>query len=125
MGKALFIAGPAEQYEGWNIGMDNMLFLAGLMGMMALGGAVFVGLSPADDLDEIAARDADGDGEDGSTYQWYMDATPIPNENDLTLEVTENIPLEIEPNKHNEFYLHTKRVKMGHTLELVPEKSKK
>ncbi|MFO7938410.1 MAG: bifunctional 3,4-dihydroxy-2-butanone-4-phosphate synthase/GTP cyclohydrolase II [Bacteroidales bacterium] len=41
------------------------------------------------------------------------------------LEVTENIPLEIEPNKHNEFYLHTKRVKMGHTLELVPEKSKK
>ena len=63
MGKALFIAGPAEQYEGWNIGMDNMLFLAGLMGMMALGGAVFVGLSPADDLDEIAARDADGDGD--------------------------------------------------------------
>jgi len=40
------------------------------------------------------------------------------------LEVTENIPLEIEPNEHNEFYLHTKRVKMGHTLELAPEKTK-
>lgn len=41
------------------------------------------------------------------------------------LEVIENVPLEVEPNKHNEFYLHTKRVKMGHTLELVPEKEKK
>ncbi len=41
------------------------------------------------------------------------------------LEVVENVPLEVEPNKHNEFYLHTKRVKMGHTLELVPEKEKK
>ncbi|HAN17406.1 MAG: bifunctional 3,4-dihydroxy-2-butanone 4-phosphate synthase/GTP cyclohydrolase II [Bacteroidetes bacterium GWC2_33_15] len=36
------------------------------------------------------------------------------------LIVTENIPLIIEPNKHNKFYLETKRVKMGHTLELVP-----
>ncbi|MGE0088270.1 MAG: bifunctional 3,4-dihydroxy-2-butanone-4-phosphate synthase/GTP cyclohydrolase II [Bacteroidales bacterium] len=35
------------------------------------------------------------------------------------LIVTENIPLQIEPNKHNKFYLETKRVKMGHTLELV------
>ncbi|OFX89540.1 MAG: bifunctional 3,4-dihydroxy-2-butanone 4-phosphate synthase/GTP cyclohydrolase II [Bacteroidetes bacterium GWF2_33_16] len=43
------------------------------------------------------------------------------------LIITENIPLEIEPNKHNKFYLETKRVKMGHTLELSrfhhPEKN--
>ncbi len=43
------------------------------------------------------------------------------------LIVTENIPLQIEPNKHNKFYLETKRVKMGHTLELAkynhPEKN--
>ena len=35
------------------------------------------------------------------------------------LEIVENIPLEIEPNEHNKFYLETKRQKMGHTLELV------
>lgn len=35
------------------------------------------------------------------------------------LEVVKNIPLEIEPNEHNKFYLETKRKKMGHTLELV------
>jgi 3,4-dihydroxy 2-butanone 4-phosphate synthase/GTP cyclohydrolase II len=35
------------------------------------------------------------------------------------LIVTENIPLQIEPNKHNKFYLETKRIKMGHTLELA------
>lgn len=35
------------------------------------------------------------------------------------LKVVENIPLEIEPNEHNKFYLETKRKKMGHTLELV------
>jgi len=35
------------------------------------------------------------------------------------LEIVDNIPLEIEPNEHNEFYLETKRKKMGHTLELV------
>lgn len=35
------------------------------------------------------------------------------------LEIIENIPLEIEPNEHNEFYLATKREKMGHFLELV------
>jgi 3,4-dihydroxy 2-butanone 4-phosphate synthase/GTP cyclohydrolase II len=43
------------------------------------------------------------------------------------LIITENIPLQIEPNKHNKFYLETKRVKMGHTLELSrlhhPEKN--
>ena len=35
------------------------------------------------------------------------------------LEIIENIPLEIEPNEHNKFYLETKQSKMGHTLELV------
>lgn len=35
------------------------------------------------------------------------------------LKIVENIPLEIEPNEHNQFYLETKREKMGHSLELV------
>ncbi len=35
------------------------------------------------------------------------------------LTITENIPLEIEPNKHNAFYLKTKRDKMGHFLDLA------
>jgi 3,4-dihydroxy 2-butanone 4-phosphate synthase / GTP cyclohydrolase II len=34
------------------------------------------------------------------------------------LKVVENVPLEISPNKHNRFYLETKRNKMGHFLEL-------
>ena len=34
------------------------------------------------------------------------------------LEVVENVPLEIESNKHNELYLKTKRDKMGHSLKL-------
>jgi 3,4-dihydroxy 2-butanone 4-phosphate synthase / GTP cyclohydrolase II len=40
------------------------------------------------------------------------------------LIVVENLPLEILPNEHNEFYLTTKRNKMGHFLELVPEEKK-
>lgn len=40
------------------------------------------------------------------------------------LFVSENIPLEIIPNEHNRFYLETKRSKMGHFLELVPEEVK-
>jgi len=35
------------------------------------------------------------------------------------LEIIENVPLEVEPNEHNRFYLETKKHKMGHTLELV------
>ncbi|PLX22514.1 MAG: bifunctional 3,4-dihydroxy-2-butanone-4-phosphate synthase/GTP cyclohydrolase II, partial [Marinilabiliales bacterium] len=40
------------------------------------------------------------------------------------LHIVENIPLEIEPNEHNKFYLETKRQKMGHSLELVNIKTK-
>ena len=32
------------------------------------------------------------------------------------LEIVENIGIEIKSNEHNEFYLKTKRDKMGHTL---------
>ena len=37
------------------------------------------------------------------------------------LEVTENIPIEIAPNPHNELYLKTKRDKMGHTILKNPK----
>jgi 3,4-dihydroxy 2-butanone 4-phosphate synthase/GTP cyclohydrolase II len=32
------------------------------------------------------------------------------------LEIVENVPIEIESNKHNENYLRTKRDKLGHTI---------
>jgi 3,4-dihydroxy 2-butanone 4-phosphate synthase/GTP cyclohydrolase II len=35
------------------------------------------------------------------------------------LEVVENVPLEITPNKYNRFYMHTKKVRMGHNLHKV------
>ncbi len=35
------------------------------------------------------------------------------------LKITENVPLEIEPNEFNEFYLKTKRDRLGHFLDLV------
>ena len=34
------------------------------------------------------------------------------------LEIVENIPLEIESNKHNKLYLETKRDKLGHSLKV-------
>jgi 3,4-dihydroxy 2-butanone 4-phosphate synthase/GTP cyclohydrolase II len=34
------------------------------------------------------------------------------------LEITERIPLEVEPNKYNAFYMHTKKERMGHDLHL-------
>jgi 3,4-dihydroxy 2-butanone 4-phosphate synthase/GTP cyclohydrolase II len=35
------------------------------------------------------------------------------------IEIVENIPLQIPPNEYNEFYLKTKKNKMGHFLELL------
>lgn len=35
------------------------------------------------------------------------------------LEVVENVPIEIEPNKYNKYYMHTKKVRMGHDLHKV------
>ena len=37
------------------------------------------------------------------------------------IEIIENIPLEIESNEHNEFYLKTKRDKMGHSFKKLDE----
>ncbi len=34
------------------------------------------------------------------------------------LEIVENVAIEIESNEHNQFYLQTKRDKMGHSLKL-------
>lgn len=38
------------------------------------------------------------------------------------LQIMENVPLEVEPNPYNEFYMQTKKDKMGHFLELVHPK---
>jgi 3,4-dihydroxy 2-butanone 4-phosphate synthase/GTP cyclohydrolase II len=38
------------------------------------------------------------------------------------IEIVENLPLEVPPNKHNKFYLETKRKKMGHFLDLATYK---
>ena len=35
------------------------------------------------------------------------------------LEITEIIPLEIEPNEYNRFYMRTKKERMGHQLHKV------
>ncbi|HDP54356.1 MAG TPA: bifunctional 3,4-dihydroxy-2-butanone-4-phosphate synthase/GTP cyclohydrolase II [Bacteroidetes bacterium] len=40
------------------------------------------------------------------------------------LEVVENIPLEVPPRKENEFYMRTKRDRMGHKLVLLPDPPK-
>ncbi|MBR1519358.1 MAG: bifunctional 3,4-dihydroxy-2-butanone-4-phosphate synthase/GTP cyclohydrolase II [Prevotella sp.] len=34
------------------------------------------------------------------------------------LEIVENVPIEVTPNKYNEFYMRTKRDRMGHLLHL-------
>jgi len=33
------------------------------------------------------------------------------------LSIVENVPIEIQPNKYNEFYMQTKKLRMGHTLK--------
>lgn len=35
------------------------------------------------------------------------------------LEITENVPLEVEPNEYNARYMHTKKERMGHNLHKV------
>ncbi len=35
------------------------------------------------------------------------------------LSVTENVPIEVDPNKYNKFYMHTKKDRMGHHLDRV------
>ncbi|MDE7369663.1 MAG: bifunctional 3,4-dihydroxy-2-butanone-4-phosphate synthase/GTP cyclohydrolase II, partial [Muribaculaceae bacterium] len=35
------------------------------------------------------------------------------------LEVVENVPIEIAPNKSMRFYMHTKKERMGHNLDKV------
>ncbi len=35
------------------------------------------------------------------------------------LEVTENVPIEVEPNSYNRFYMHTKKERMGHDLHKI------
>lgn len=35
------------------------------------------------------------------------------------LDVVENVPIEIEPNEYNRFYMHTKKDRMGHRLNKV------
>ena len=32
------------------------------------------------------------------------------------LEIVENVPIEVDPNPHNQFYLQTKRDKLGHEI---------
>jgi len=41
------------------------------------------------------------------------------------LEIVENVPLEIPPTPQNEFYLQTKRDKMGHLILLSPKEQAK
>lgn len=35
------------------------------------------------------------------------------------LEVVENVPIEVQPNQYNQFYMETKKNKMGHTLKNI------
>ncbi|MDE7473885.1 MAG: GTP cyclohydrolase II, partial [Muribaculaceae bacterium] len=35
------------------------------------------------------------------------------------LKVVENVPIEVAPNSYNQFYMHTKKERMGHTLDKV------
>lgn len=35
------------------------------------------------------------------------------------LQVVENVPIEVQPNEYNQFYMHTKKARMGHNLHQV------
>ena len=35
------------------------------------------------------------------------------------LEVVENVPIEVKPNPYNEFYMKTKKARMGHVLHNI------
>ena len=35
------------------------------------------------------------------------------------LTITENVPIEVEPNQYNQFYMQTKKERMGHTLKNI------
>ena len=35
------------------------------------------------------------------------------------IEIVENVPIEVSPNEYNAFYMHTKKERMGHTLDKV------
>lgn len=35
------------------------------------------------------------------------------------IEIVENVPIEVNPNEYNEFYMHTKKQRMGHNLHNV------
>ena len=41
------------------------------------------------------------------------------------IQIVENVPLEIPPNEYNQFYLKTKKNKMGHFLELLDDENHK
>lgn len=40
------------------------------------------------------------------------------------LEIVENIPIEVQPNTHNEYYMHTKKTRMGHNLQFFKYQKK-
>lgn len=40
------------------------------------------------------------------------------------LEIVENIPIEVQPNTYNEYYMHTKKTRMGHNLHFFKYQKK-
>lgn len=40
------------------------------------------------------------------------------------LEIVENIPIEVQPNTYNEYYMHTKKTRMGHNLQFFKYQKK-
>ena len=48
---------------------------------------------------------------------YIVDFSILPEQMEQLLKVTENVPLEVSTNKFNEFYMETKKTKMGHVLK--------